>query len=318
MKRAIAMVCVLAMVAPVAADPRKVVVMQSEGRADAATRAKIDAAVLKLARTSDPQATASDITYSDAAAAVGCKPEEKTCKDEVLGMLAIDELVYTTVVPKPGGLEIDVHRVTKGSATREAQMILPTGQAPDKLDGIAPLFGGDRPATATSTSSPTETRPTETRPTETEPGPTGAPATEPSSSVVTTPPPGPSSPVDEGASTDRFAKRRRLELVGMIGGGSFVVLSFLLWGEANSIDGEIAKAPTRTRADLQHIQDLESRGDSYAKWGNVLFLTGAVVGGVSAYFFWKDRKAQRARTASLAPAVFDHGAGLVLTIGGSP
>ena len=321
MRRAIAMVCVLALVAPVAADPRKVVVMQAEGRADPAVRAKIDAAILKLVRATDPQATAGDISYADAAAAVGCTPEEAACRDEVVEMLAVDELVYATVTPKPGGTEIAVHRVTKGSTTRDAQMLLPAGQAPDRLDGIAPLFGG-KPTTSAPpvkpaiTATTTTTTPSEPPPRE-PPPPPAAPTTPPTPATESAPIAA-VRPSEAPAREDGYARRRRLELIGMTGGAAFVVVGFVLWGQANIIDGEIASANTRTLADLQHIQDLEVRGDRFANWGNVLFVTGALVGGFSAYYFWKDRKAHRARTASITPAVFDHGAGLVLTVGGSP
>jgi len=325
-KRAIAMVCVLALVSPVAADPRKVVVMQAEGRADPALRAKVDAALLKLVHATDPQAAAGDISYTDAAAAVGCKPDEAACRDEVVEMLAVDELVYATVTPKPGGTEIAVHRVSKGSTTRDAQMILPAGQAPDRLDGIAPLFGGKptpsappvKPAITATTTTTTTTTPTPTEPPPPPREPT-APPEEPPPPPATKPAPiaavRPSEPPEQA---DGYTRRRRLELIGMIGGGALVVTGFVLWGQANIVDGEIASANTRTLADLQHIQDLEARGDRFANWGNVLFVTGAVIGGFSAYYFWKDRKAHRARTASITPAVFDHGAGLVLTVGGSP
>jgi hypothetical protein len=321
MKRAIAMVGVLALVSPAAADPRKVVVMQSEGRADPALRAKVDAAILKLVRATDPEATVGDISYSDAAAAVGCKPEDAACREEVVGMLAVDELVYATVTPKPGGTAIAVHRVSKGSTTRDAQMLLPAGQAPDRLDGIAPLFGGkpttsappDKPAitatTTITTPTPTEPPPRETAPLPVAPTPPPAKESEPLAAVP------PSVPTDHA---EGRAGHQRLELIGVIGGASLVVVGVFLWGQANVIDGKIASAPTRTRADLQYIQDLETTGDADATWGNVLVVTGVVVGGVSAYFLWKDHKAQRARTASITPAVFDHGAGLVLTVGGSP
>ena len=317
------MVGVLALVSPAAADPRTIVVMQAEGRAAPALRAKVNAAILKLVRATAPQATAGDISYADAAAAVGCKPEEATCKDEVVEMLAVDELVYATVTPKPGGTEIAVHRVSKGSTTRDAQMILPAGQAPDQLDGIAPLFAG-RPTTSAPPDKPAITATTTT--TTPTPTPTEPPPREPTPPLEPTPPPPATEPAPIAAvrpseppeHADGDAGRRRLELIGMIGGGSFVVAGFWLWGKANIVDGEIASAPNRTRADFQHIQDLEVKGDRYANWGNVLFITGVVIGGVSAYYFWKDHKAQRARTASITPAVFDHGAGLVLTVGGAP
>ncbi len=286
-----------------AADPHKVLVMQAEGRIDADTLTRIDAAVLKLARASEAQATAGDITYSDAAAAVGCKPEDRTCKDEVIGMLAVDEIVYTTVTPKPGGLEIAVHRATQGSATRDAQMWIAAGQPADRLDGIAPLFG----AVAISSRTPPEPTPPEPSspgPRPPLPGPIGA-----------APSPAPLQPRDE---PERSSGGRRLEIVGMAGGGTMVLLGFLLWQQASSIQGDIDRAPNRTHANLEDLHLLEQRGDRFAAWGNVTFIGGLIVGGISGYYFWKHRRTQRPVAARITPTVFDHGAGIAFSVGGSP
>ncbi len=272
---------------PAAADPSKLLVLQSEGRTDPATRRKIDAAIVKLAATAEPQATAGELNFTDAATAVGCKPEVPACKDEVLGMLAVDEMVITTVAPKPGGLEITVRRVARGGATRDATMLLATGSSPDKLDGIAPLFRPAPPRPALPVASP------------------------PPRSVVETerPPAGPPSSPDH----------RNLQIAGMAGGGALVVLGLVMWGAASGIQSDINQAPTANRGDLEALADLESRGDSYASVGNLLVISGLAVGGVATYFFLKDRRAARsAMTARLVPTVIDHGAGLVLTFGGSP
>ena len=281
------LVLALASARPAAAESHKLLVLQSEGRADAATRAKLDAAIVKLASASEPQASAGELNFSDAATAVGCKPESAACKDEVLGMLAVDEIVITTANPKPGGLEITVRRIAKGGATRDASMVLATGTPPDKLDGIAPLFG------VTPAPPPLEPAP---------------PPREPPPSVVVTAPPPP-------ARSDNH----RLEIAGMAGGGALVVLSFVLWGAANGVQHDIDKAPTTTRQDLLDLKNLESRGDGYAGLGNVFALSGLVVGGIATYYYIRDRRdASSTTTARVMPAVLDHGAGLVLTIGGSP
>jgi hypothetical protein len=286
--RTLAPVLVLALASsrPAVAESHKLLVLQSEGRADAATRAKIDAAIVKLATASEPQASAGELNFSDAATAVGCKPETPACKEEVLGMLAVDEIVITTVAPRPGGLEITVRRVAKGGAARDASMVLATGTPTDKLDGIAPLFGAAPP------------------PPPPEPLPV-APAPRPS--VIETAP----EPV-------RHSDNHRLEIAGMAGGGALVVLGFVLWGAASGVNSDVKKAPTSTRQDLLDLKDLESRGDGFANLGNLFVLSGLVVGGIATYYYVRDRRASATTTARLVPAVMDHGAGLVLTIGGSP
>ena len=74
-----------------AAEPRKLLVLQSEGRADASLRAKIDAAITRLAAAAEPGTSPGELTFSDAATAVGCRPDAPSCKDDVIGMLSVDE-----------------------------------------------------------------------------------------------------------------------------------------------------------------------------------------------------------------------------------
>jgi hypothetical protein len=322
---------------PAAAEPRKLLVLQSEGRVEAATRARIDQAILKLARAGEPQAALGDLNFGDAATAVGCKPDASACKDEVLAMLAVDELVITTVARKPGGIELAVQRVARGGASREATMLLATGTPPDKLDGIAPLFGDPPPGAAPVGQIGPAAPAAPAAPI----GPIGpaAPPPAPAPHAATTerpvdetpviPPPTEVTPPEPSAVTTPAAHRepqidapdqgrRRLELLGMVGGGSMVLLGFVLWGAASGVQSDIDSAPTTTQEDLAALRDLESKGDTYAALGNVFTVTGLVVGGVSTYLFIRDRRAAATASARLSPAVFDHGAGLVLTIGGRP
>lgn len=295
------------------ADPRKLLVLQSEGRIDAATRAKIDASILKLAKSvSGAEVSTGDTTLADAAAAVGCKADAAACRDEILGMLSVDELVWATLTPKPGGTEIEVHRASKGGGMAEGKMLLASGASPDKLDGVAPLFGGKaaEPTVVPPGTTPTPTEPP-TTPTEPATAPT-EPTTPTDPAVVPLPTPG--QPAD---APNRH--RQRLELAGMIGGGALVLIGFMCWGSAGDIQSQVDDAPTQTKPQIDALRDLESRGDAYAAWGNVFFLGGAVLGGISTYFFIKDRRAHRhATSARITPTVFDHGAGLALTFGGTP
>src|SRR5215470_16788467 len=281
-----------------AADPHKVLVLQSEGRADAGLRAKIDAAVVRLAAAAQLQASAGELTFTDAATAVGCRPDAPSCKDEVIGMLSVDEIVLITVTPKPGGVEIAVQRIARGGARRDATMLLATGAPPDKLDGIARLFSEPRDATrgpasapappppaapAIAPAPPAEPAPVVPAPTAVTPAPPAVPETAPAGSALLADQPSP--------------RDRRLELAGMIGGGSLLALGVILWGAASNTQDDINKAPTRTPQDLANLRDLESRGDTYATAGNVLTATGAVVGGIATYLYVRDRRAASARTA---------------------
>ncbi len=312
MKRSSSLVAALLVVtmSTAYADPRKILVLQSEGRIDAATRAKVDASILKLAKTvAGADVSSGDTTLSDASAAVGCKPDAAPCRDEILGMLSVDELVWATLTPKPGGTEIEVHRASKGGGMAEAKMLLASGGSADKLDGVAPLFGG-KPAEPVTTPPITPTEPVAPP---TGPGPV-EPKQPPMTDPAAQPLPSPEQPVDMPN-----RGRQRLELAGMIGGGALVLIGFMCWGSASDIQSQVDGAPTQTKPQIDALRDLESRGDAYAAWGNVFFLGGAVLGGISTYLFIKDRRAHRhATTARIAPTVFDHGAGLALTFGGTP
>ena len=298
MRRAIAICCVLGLVATAAADTKKVMVLKSEGRASAKVRSKIDGALVKLASGGPDQISPGEVTFADAAVMVGCEAEEARCKDEILATLAVDEVVASTVTPKPGGFEVHVRRISKGGGSRDATTFVPS-DAPDKLEPIAPLFG-TRPVGV-------EPPPPAIGPAPAEPGPVAA---EPRVALA------PSAPMQPEASQPEGRTGRKLQVAGMIGGGVLVAFSFGFWGRASDLQGEIDGAPSRTKTDIMRIEELEREGDGYASAGNLTFLLGAALAAVSTYYFIK--KGRGARSMALGPAVFDHGAGLAFTLGGSP
>ena len=297
MRRAVVSL-VLALVGVATASPSKLLVLQSEGRAEAKTRTKVDAAIVKLARAGTDQISVGEITYNDAAALVGCKSEDASCKDEVIASLAVDEIVITTVTPKPGGLEIAVRRVGKG-APREATATV-AADAVDQLDAIAPLFS----ATAPITSAPI-----------TEPVTPVAPKPDLKPEIkITKPAPEPARPLEHPAGNvdeDHARRRNRLRIAGMAGGGGMLVLGLILWSGASGAQSDASNMKVNSRADLEALRALEAKGDRDARWGNVFVLGGLALGGVSTYFFIKARRANHAsRTARVVPVVLDHGAGI--------
>lgn len=314
-QRALSSLLVVALVAPAAADPRTIQVLKTQGKIDAAMRSKIDAAILEHAKA-DANATAGDITFSEAAAAVGCKPDAPACKDEVREMLAVDEVVYANATRKPGSIELTVYRVGKGGTGRELKTTIATDKPVDKLDGVAPLFINARPV-ASPTPEPAPPAPAPTQPA---PAPTSdAPVMNnqiseglPAPTAAPSPTPGQPQNVDMPTHPNR-----RLQLIGMVGGGAMVFVGLMCWGAAADLQDQVDAAPTATNAQIMELRDLEKRGDSYAGLGNFLFLGGAVLGGISTYYFLQGRKRMQAATTAtrITPTVFDGGAGV--TIGGS-
>ena len=301
------------------ASANKVLVLKSEGTADAATRAKVDAEILKLARSlNGMQVEVGEVTFTDAAVAVGCSGNETQCRDEVLGTMGVDEVVSISVAAMPSGdTHIVVDRIAKGSPTRAGQTTVPAGQPIEaKIDAdIGPSFGVKpaEPPTATPVPPPPATL-TITQPSFGEPPP------QPGPNPGSAPPPGPPmnetpanpQPTDTGGSS-------RGAVIGLAAGGGLVVLSLIMWGEASSTQSDINNAPTKTVGDFQNLQNLESTGATYANLGNVFFVGGLVVAGISGYYFWKhNRPGSTSSQAMVTPTLFDHGAGLALTIGGSP
>jgi hypothetical protein len=302
----LAAACIVLIATAHVASAEQILVLRADGRADKAVRLKVEAAVLKLA-TQTGSATAGDVTYVDAAMMVGCKPDEDSCKDQVLDMLAVEEIVTISTTPKPGGIEVAVRRVRKGATTKSVAVMITPDKA-DQLDALDPMFVKEAPPP--STTPPPLVPAVSTQP-PTEPL-QPAPAQEPTPSVVVQPLPAvtPEEP-DDG----RPHGTRRLAAFGMIGGGAMVVVGVVFWASASNIEDEITAAPKRTRADIEHVRDLEAQGDTYATAGNVLAVGGLILGGVSTYFFLKSGK-RKSHTAQVTP-ILGHGTGMAITWGGS-
>ncbi len=310
----------ITLVASVAsAEPRHVLVLRSDGNADAATHAKVDAEILKLAHNLDGTVEAGEIDLADATAAVGCNPSEAGCRDDVMATMSVDELVTTTVTSGAGGeIDVSVRRLIKGSPTRDAALAVPAGQPLEaRIESvIGPLFG-----VAATTAAPGESQPT-TPATPTTPTTPAAPATP-------TTPVGPASPSgDNGqppltglqptAEDDdvSYTRRRHVEIGVIAAGGTASLLGMLFWAAASGTDNDIRNAPTKTPADFKNLTDLENKGDTQATVGNIFVVSGLAAAAIGGYFFWRDHHDHDARHASITPVLFDHGGGIAVTLGG--
>jgi hypothetical protein len=316
MKR-LALLLLLALASTASAAPKSILVLKAEGTADATTRSNIDASVLKLAKNLDGKVEMGDVTLTDAAAIVGCNPTEAACKDDVLATLGVDELVATTATSVPTGTNVTVRRLAKGTSPRAAQSVQPSGKPSDtKLtQDIGPLFGVSAMATTPVT------EPTNAAPPSTNPVYENTPAQQPTAPVTSTPtdnnvsaaPNGEVAPIQQDK-----PRSYRWQKIGMGVGGTLVVLSFLMWSKASDTQALIDEQPANTPADFAKLQQLEDDADGYANGGNFFFLTGVVVGTVSAYSYWRGHRRARAQTARITPMLTPNSAGIALTFGGAP
>lgn len=302
MKVVAAFLATLLVAGPVLADAKHTLVLKSEGNADGKVRGQIDSALLKIAKENVDGVAPGDMSFGDAAAAVGCSPDAASCAGDVMATLSVDEIISAKVTKKPNGFEVVVRRAQKGGVPKEAVAKISDAQDALFAPQLALLFGKEAPK-------PVEPPPT---PAIVDTQPTPPPDLTPQPPVDTQPQPLP--PMPPPAVEDQ--QHNRLILAGMIGGGGLVLLGIIMWGQAAGTQSDIDNAPSRTVADLQHIQDLEKQGDGQAGLGNLLFIGGIALAGVSTFFYIRERRAHQDPIA-IGPTLFSHGAGIALTIGGS-
>ena len=281
------------------AGPRNILVMRAEGTADASTRTSIDSHILRLAKNLDGKVEGGDITFTDAAAVVGCNLSEASCKDDVLATLGVDGIVATTATATPNGTNVTVRRIAKGTAPKVAQTTIVAGRAPEaKLDSeIGPILRAQgkcrddglrarqhvQRTGAAAARDDAQPPATEAAPADTTTPPTPADTSIAPVDTTNTVTAAPTNQVTPMPHDDGGHRNLRLQKIGMAAGGAFVVLSFIMWSQASGVQGDIDNAPANTQADFRQPPGARGRRRRYAGAGNLFFLTGVVVGGVSGY-----------------------------------
>lgn len=104
--------------------------------------------------------------------------------------------------------------------------------------------------------------------------------------------------------------RRRLYVAGVATGGGLVALGALMWVLESGVQSDLNDAPDHTSADVQHLRDLEAKGDRYALLGNICVIGGVAVAGTAGFLWWRSSRHGDRTQARIVPTVLDGGAGI--------
>ena len=276
------------------AAPRKVLVLPLDGNAPGAQRSKLNASVVKMAKKNlTGDVTVGDTTFAETAAAVGCDPESIECAQTVLTTLAVDEIVYGSASKDGKSIKVVVKRVQKGSDARSEETLIAATDSADKAEPKLEAVFTDKPAEP---------------PPPVDPPP---PPAEGSGSAVVEPPKERPRPAPGIAFFD--TKERIMGVSFGAAGVIAIVVGISFWVGKSDIQGQIDGHATNTLNDFQELEDLEDEAASKALWGNVFFGLGVVLGGASAYMFYRDSKN---REAAVSAQPTETGTGAVITYGG--
>lgn len=296
----IALVVVLGVVTPVAAAPRKVLVLPLDGNAPVETRTKLSASFQKMARVLDGEVQPGNTSLVDTATAIGCDPAKPACVENVRATLGVDELVYGTADEADGTITVVAKRYRKGKPVRELTVTQPASEPPNKIEPqLLPVFGNEPlPGEGTTTT----TNPTTTTTTVPDPNAT--------TTTTTTDPLQSPGPAPEGGGSNR---ERNIWIGVTAGGGVVLALGVALWLQASSLQDDIDNASTSTTADFDQLRELEDKASSRGWAGNICVVAGLAVAGYGGYRLWKHFKT---KNVTVTPTPVEGGAGVTFTFVG--
>lgn len=252
----VALWLVLALVTPVAAAPRKVLVLPLDGDAPADLRKKLSASFARVARVLDGDVEAGNTSLVDTAMAIGCAPEQPACVESVRATLGVDELIYGVADETAGTVTVIARRYRKGKPLRELTVRHPASEPPNKIEPqLLPVFGNE-PLTVAPVA----------------PAPAPVIADAPPSHAAEPPPP---------AAPEAHGRNRWIAVTA--GGGLITVIGLALWAQASDLQGDIDDAQPNTNGDLDALRALEDKASSRAWAGNFFVLAGLALGGYGVY-----------------------------------
>lgn len=296
-RRLVAVLLVLALATPVAAAPRKVLVLPLDGNAPAETRKKLSASFQKMARVLDGEVEPGNTSLGDTATAIGCDPVKPACVENVRATLGVDELVYGTADEDAGTITVVAKRYRKGKPLRELTVSQAATEPPNKIEPqLLPVFGNEPlPDGGTTPPDPNVT------------------IIDPNANPDPTLTPDPLQPQPgqvEGGEPKAGSNRERNLWIGVTAGGGLVLaLGLAMWAQAGSLQDDIDNAQTADDGDFSELQDLEDKASSRGWAGNILVVAGLAIAGYSGYRLWK---ATRQKEVVVTPAPVEGGAAVFL------
>jgi hypothetical protein len=295
-RRLVALVLVLGMVTPVAAAPRKVLVLPLDGNAPAETRKKLSASFQKMARVLDGEVEAGNTSLGDTAIAIGCDPVKPACVENVRATLGVDELVYGTADEADGTITVVAKRYQKSKPVRELAVTQASTEPPNKIEPqLLPVFGEEPLPPDPSTTVITDPNANTT-------------VTDPNANTIVTDPNQQQRP--EGTTSSN--RERNIWIGVTAGGGGLLALGLTLWLSASSLQDDIDNASTGDNDDFDRLKELEDKASSRGWAGNIFVVAGLAVAGYGGYRLWKLSKSK----AMVTPTPMEGGAAVTLTVVG--
>lgn len=265
--------------------------------------AAVTTAVAEAARATGARVDIAAGSSADAMTLAGCGEKDPDCLGKVAATLDADMVLVISVAAADSGVfvDIDIGKRGAGEPVRANWILDGSNLAAIQKAAAreaAGLFSGEKEGGEKPAPPPAETG--ETAP--------------------VLPPADRESPVSAPPEVDRGSRLSRVRAYSWITAGAGVALiatgGLFLVGAGNKQD-DIDSSPADSLADFQKLESLEDDAESQAMWGNVLLLSGVAAVGVGATLILVQmRSGADEESVALAPAAFDHGAGVTLTVVG--
>ncbi len=249
----------------------------------------------------------------DLLAVAGCAEASDDCLQQARALLEVGRVVAGDVEPAGSGrVRVSLRLIAARQKARRRALLLAGGNAAAleaDFRARAAAFWRDPDAASATSRSPKR--------------PSGlAPASASDTSAASDTPAGGADLVASGDAPEAGFSARRVDPLawGVAGGGAgLAVVGGLLLLVAADKQDQVNDAPTETAADLDALVELEESGRTYARWGSVLTVVGAVTAAAGAALVFK-QGSEAARddgatggALTLSPSLFPGGAGAVLT-----